>query len=99
MNRIRGAIHNIHTADNRKKGKAGLVHPLSRLSVALFYVLLVVSFEKYDLYGLAGMVLYLLVLGIWDEISVKDMFGRIFPVLLLAGMVGIANPFFDRKVY
>lgn len=99
MSRIRGAIHSIHAADDGKKRKESLVHPLSRLLVTLFYVLTVVSFEKYDLYGLAGMVLYLLVLGIWEEISVKDMFGRIFPVLLLAGMVGIANPFLDREAY
>ena len=99
MSKIRGAIHGIHRVDDGKNRKEGLVHPLSRVLVTFFYVLTVVSFEKYDLYGLAGMVLYLLVLGLWDEISVRDMFGRIFPVLLLAGVVGIANPFLDREVY
>ena len=99
MSKIHGAMHNIHAADDGRKGKESPVHPLSRLTVALFYVLVVVSFEKYDLSGLAGMVLYLLAIGIWEEISIKDMFGRLFPVLLLAGMAGIANPFLDRGIY
>ena len=99
MSKIRGAIHNIHIEDDWKKGKESWIHPLARLLVALCYVLLVVSFEKYDLSGLAGMVLYLLALGIWDEISIKDMLHRLFPVLLLTGMAGSANPFLDRGIY
>lgn len=99
MSKIHSAIHHIHVADGGSVGKTGAVHPLSRLLVTLFYVLIVVSFDKYDLYGVAGMVLYLLAMGIWDGISIKDTTRRIWPVLLLVGMVGIANPFFDREIY
>lgn len=101
MSKLHSAIHNIHIVDGRsgKKRQSGSVHPLCRLLVVFLYAALVVSFDKYDLYGTAGMVLYLLVLGIWDEISMKDTFGRLWPVLLLVSMVGIANPLLDREIY
>lgn len=101
MSKVHSAIHNIHVADGEsgENAEKSSVHPLSRLLVALFYVLLVVSFDKYDLYGLAGMVLYLLVLGIWDEISMRGAVSRLWPVLLLTGMAGIANPFLDKEIY
>lgn len=100
MNKLRKAVKDIHTVDAQeaeRRGK-GAVHPLSRLAVTIFYILLTVSFPKYDLSGIAAMVVYLLITGIWEEISVREAFGRIWPVLLLAGAVGIANPFVDRKV-
>lgn len=101
MSKVCDAIYNIHVVDGRngKRGGRSSLHPLARLLVTLWYILLVVSFDKYDLYGLAGMVLYLLVSGIWEEIPVKDVVKRLWPVLVIVGMVGIANPFFDRSIY
>lgn len=62
------------------------------------YILLVVSFPGYDLVGIAGMVLYLLAHIIWHEISVGTMFRRVWPIFLLTGAVGIANPALDREI-
>lgn len=102
MDKLRRAVRRIHVVDDGKNPEniknINPVHPLARLLVTIGYILTVVSFGKYDLWGLAGMILYLLVTGIWEEISVRDMPGRLFPVLLLAGMAGIANPFLDRAV-
>ncbi len=99
MNKLRGAIHNIHAADEGRRGRDGTVHPLARLLVALWYAVAVVSFDRYNMAGLTGMLLYLLILGIWDGISVKAAAGRIFPVLVLTGIAGMANPFLDREIY
>ncbi len=99
MNKLGRAIHNIHAADAGRQGRAEAVHPLARLLVALWYAVAVVSFDRYDIAGLSGMLPYLLIFGIWDGISVKDMAGRIFPVLVLTGIAGAANPFLDREVY
>lgn len=99
MGKLQKAVKEIHKSDEgtSKNAERGEISPLSRLLVTFFYILLVVSFPKYNLAGLSGMVLYLLVTGIWEEISVKEAFSRIWPVLLLAGMVGIANPFVERE--
>lgn len=102
MTKLEQAVKNIHAADNTDNdndSEKGGIHPLSRLLVTFCYVLVVVSFHKYDLTGLAGMVLYILIQCIWYEISIAGMMRYIFPVLLLTGMIGIANPFFDRTAF
>lgn len=97
MNKIGQAARDIHISDDASTGK-GAVHPLSRVFVTFLYILLVVSFSGYDLVGLAGMVLYLPAQLIWHEISVRTMFKRIWPIFLLTGVVGIANPVMNREV-
>lgn len=91
-------IHEIDRAGGRNTGRGG-VHPLSRLLVTFFYILAVLSFHKYNLIGLAGMILYILIQCIWHEHSARDMIRHIWPVLLLTAVVGIANPLFDRNEY
>lgn len=100
MNRLGQAARDIHISDNAGGSLAakGGVHPLSHLLVTFFYILTVVSFSGYNLIGLTGMVLYLLILIIWHEISVAAMLRRIWPVLLLTGVVGIASPVLNREV-
>lgn len=98
MNKLGQAARDIHKSDHVDSSTVakGGVHPLSYVLVTFFYIITVVSFSNYDLIGLAGMVLYLLVYFIWHEISVKTMFRHIWPVLLLTGTVGIANPVLNR---
>lgn len=100
MNKFRQTSRDIHRSDNADNSSIvkGAAHPLSYVLVTFMYILLVVSFPGYDLAGLAGMVLYLLVHIIWHEISMGTMLKRTWPILLLTGAVGIANPLMDREV-
>ena len=100
MSKLQKAVKDIHIADTGKlkKSEKDRIHPLSRLIVTVFYILVVVSFPKYDLSGLASMVLYLLITGIWGEISIKEAVRHIWPMLLLVSIVGAANPFVEREV-
>lgn len=100
MNKLGQAAKDIHLSDDvdRNHGTRGGVHPLSRVLVTLLYIVLVVSFSNYDLAGLAGMVLYLVINSIWYGISVRTMFRRVWPVLLITGAAGAAGPVLDREV-
>lgn len=100
MNRLEQAAKDIHISDDVDNSSAakGIVHPLSRVLVTFFYILIVVSFSHYNLIGLAGMVLYLLAHIIWYEISLGTMCKRVWPVFLLTGAVGIASPVMNREV-
>jgi len=91
-------IQEVHATDPVRGKQQGGIHPLSLLFVSICYILVVISFSKWNIAGLAAMVLYLLVQFIWHGISWKGMFRRIWPVLVLTAMTGIANSFFDREV-
>ena len=72
------------------------IHPLCKLNVTLVYILEVVSFSKYDLSGLAVMVLYPVVCFQLAGIPVSLCFYKLRVVLPLVCAVGLVNPFFDR---
>ncbi len=100
MNKPGQAARDVHISDDVDSSPTarGGVHPLSRVLVTLLYILSVVSFSGDAPAGLAGMVIYPLAHIVWYEISVGTMCKRIWPVLLLTGAVGIANPVLDREV-
>lgn len=100
MSRISDAIIDLHKMD-MEAGKNGWlqgIHPLPKLFVTLIFILLTVSFGKYDLSGVLKMGIYLIILFMLGDISVKLLLKRMKAVLLLVCLVGIANPFFDRAV-
>lgn len=72
------------------------LHPLSKLLVTIAYILIVVSFHKYDLTGMAAMVLFPVFLFQASGIHVSTCFYKLRIVLPLVCAVGLANPFFDR---
>lgn len=100
MNKLDQAVKDIHKSDETGVSSItkGGVHPLARVVITLFYIGMVVSFPMYELAGLAGIALYLPLQMIWYELSVRTMLKRVWPVLLLAGLVGIAGPVLDREV-
>lgn len=74
------------------------LHPLAKLLTTCLYILLVVSFPKYDLPGLLRMVLYPVLLFQLAELPLTLCFYRLRMVLPLVCAVGLVNPFLDRRV-
>lgn len=72
------------------------IHPLAKLIVTIAYILLTVSFHKYDLTGLIVMVLYPVIVYSLSGIPVRTCFYKLRIVLPLVCAVGLFNPFFDR---
>ncbi len=73
------------------------LHPLSKLIVTIAYILVTVSFGKYDFSGLIMMILYPLFLFGLSGIPVRTCFYKLRIVLPLVCAVGVLNPFFDRE--
>lgn len=98
MNKIGNAIYEIHHMDTlaAKDQWVNHIHPLVKFVLTVIYITTVVSFNKYDILGLAGMVVYPLALFILAELSFRDSFRRLRVVLPLVCLIGIFNPFFDR---
>ena len=78
------------------KSPVHVMHPLSKLIITISYILVTVSFGKYELGGLLVMVLYPLFVFSLSGISVGTCFRKLRFVLPLVCAVGLFNPFFDR---
>lgn len=98
MSKIENAIYEIHHMDAMaaRDQWVNRIHPLVKFVLTVVYILSVVSFQKYDIPGLAGMVVYPLAMFILSEVSFKDCIKRLKVVLPLVCFIGILNPFFDR---
>lgn len=100
MNKLESAISEFSLLEEQ----AGEDTPLNnkpallKLLLTIWYILLTVSFDKYDLLGLLSMGIYPLVLFLLYDIPFLRCLKRIrliLPFIILAGMV---NPFFDKSV-
>lgn len=100
MANLDSAIQNIHQMEDMAKENQFFcrIHPLAKVLVTLWYLVLVMSFDKYNLIGLAGMSLYLIILFIVGEVSVKMAFRRLRLLLFGIFILGTANLVFDREV-
>lgn len=98
MSKIRNAIYEIHHMDTMasKNQWVNQIHPLVKFVLTIVYIATVVSYDKYDIIGLTGMVVYPLAMFILAELSFKDSLKRLRVVLPLVCVIGIFNPFFDR---
>lgn len=91
----KSAIEAFHEIE-RTRHERGSVPPVARLGVVVAFLLVLVSFGKYDLASLSALALYPVALVCFERVPLFSVFLRywflLFPVLL----VGAANPFFDR---
>lgn len=72
------------------------LHPLGKLLVCVFYIVIVASFHKYALSQLILMAVFPVFGFIAGELSFKEGLYRMRLILPLVIFVGIFNPFFDR---
>jgi len=93
------AIREIHSVENLAERDIFYcrLHPLSKVLVTFWYLILVMSFPKYHVTGLLLMGLYPVVMMITGELSWLKAFHRLKPLFLAVCLIGIANPFLDRR--
>ena len=98
MSRMGNAIYEINAMETLAARDQWMnrVHPLVKFILTIGYIVVAVSFPKYDLIGLLGMAVYLIAGFLLAELSFGKCLRRLRVVLPLVCMVGLANPFFDR---
>lgn len=100
MNKAGGAIRELHLLDGLANQDSFLhrIHPAVKILVTLFYILMLVSFDKYNLTGTLGMILVPMLLMELGGLPAKVILRQLRFLLGLLFLVGIANPWFDRTV-
>ena len=74
------------------------LHAAAKLLSTIFYIIIVMSFDKYDLSGLVPMLLWPVLLFQISGIPVHTCFYKLRIVLPLVMAVGLFNPLFDRDI-
>jgi cobalt/nickel transport system permease protein len=100
MSRISSAIHTIHHIDALAARDKWInhIHPLAKLLVTMWYIVMVVSFPPYNVTGLLGMLVFLLIIIQFTGISFLQCLKRTKPVLFFIGILSVVNLFFDTTV-
>lgn len=99
MNKIGSAIREIHHMDTLASRDQWMnrIHPLVKFMITVGYIAAVVSFHKYDVIGLAGLVVYPIAGFMLSELSFSDSIRRLRLVLPFICFLGILNPFLDKN--
>lgn len=99
MSKLSGAIREINRMDDLAARDTWLnrIHPLVKLLVTLVYIAVTVSFSKYNPVGILVMSVYPAALFILGELSLRRALWQLRVVLPLVCLVGLFNPFFDRR--
>ncbi len=100
MNKMQKALHELSEMDElaARASPVHALHPAAKLIATILYILVTLSFGKYDLAGLAPMVLWPILLFQISGVEVRTCFYKLRIVLPLVMAVGLFNPFFDKTV-
>jgi len=98
MNKMEKALRELREMDALAAGKSPVhaLHPMAKLLVTVAFIIVTVSYHKYDLAGLAVMALYPAMVFQLSGIPVRTCLYKLRIVLPLVMAVGLFNPFFDR---
>ena len=100
MNKMQKALHELSEMDELavRSSPIHALHPAAKLIATIAYILVTLSFDKYDLSGLVPMLLWPILLFSVSGIEVRSCFYKLRIVLPLVMAVGLFNPFFDRAI-
>ncbi len=99
MNRVTNALYNLRQMDDLANQKTLMhqVHPLAKIVVTLFFLVTVVSFNKYNIAGLMGLFFFPLVLMALAELPPRVMGRRLLVLEPIVIGIGLFSPFFDSN--
>jgi len=99
MTMLSNATYGFHSLENMAEGET-IIHrlnPLTKTITTFFYVVIVVSFDRYSISGLLPYVFYPVVFMSLADIPIKPLFSRILITLPFCIFAGIANVIFDQE--
>ncbi len=101
MSKIANSIYNIRTLDDFSK-KATFIHklhPLAKLISTVFYIGILISFNKYEVITLIPFVLFPVFLLVFAEIPAIPIFKRVLFIEPFIIGIGILNPIFEKASF
>lgn len=99
MSKIDDSIYNIRLLDELSQKDTAIhsIHPISKLFTTIIYLIVVASFNRYEISGLLPLIMYPMVLILLAELPVSPILKRLLMVEPLIIGIGILNPLFDPR--
>lgn len=99
MSKIDDSIYNIRLLDELSQKETAIhsIHPISKLFTTIIYLIVVASFNRYEISGLLPLIMYPMVLILLAELPVSPILKRLLMVEPLIIGIGILNPLFDPR--
>lgn len=99
MTMLSKATYGFHSLENLAEGETFVhrLNPLTKTITTFFYVVIVVSFDRYSISGLLPYVFYPVILMALGEIPIKPLLSRLAIALPFCVFAGIANVIFDQE--
>lgn len=100
MNKMQKALKELSEMDELAARTSPIhsLHPAAKFLSTIAYIMVVLSFDKYDLNGLFPMILWPVILFQVSGTNVRSCFYKLRIVLPLVMAVGLFNPFFDKEI-
>ena len=100
MNKMQVALRELSEMDAlaARSSPIHALHPTAKLLATVAYIVVTLSFDKYDLSGLTPMALWPVLLFQISGIEIRCCFRKLRFVLPLVMAVGLFNPLFDRDI-
>lgn len=98
MSRLNHAIYEVQEMDELAERNilVNHIHPLAKLIVTVTYIICIISFDRYNLFGLLPMIIYPIIMFYLTEIPISKGIKKLRVVLPVVCFIGILNPFFDH---
>lgn len=99
MSNLTASLNKIHSLEELSEG-ATIIHrlnPMVKMITTLVYLVVVISFNKYNISGLIPFFVYPILLMSLGEIPYKSVLSRLLIALPFSFFAGLSNPFLDRE--
>ncbi|MDD4565404.1 MAG: cobalt ECF transporter T component CbiQ [Eubacteriales bacterium] len=100
MSKLTESLNKIRSLEELSEGVTVIhrLHPMAKLVTTIIYLVVVISFYKYNISGLIPFFIYPILLMSLGEIPYKSVLPRLLIALPFSFFAGLVNPFLDREL-
>jgi len=98
MSKLTDSLNRIQSLEELAEGTTVIhhIHPIAKMITTIFYLVVVISFNRYHISGLIPFFIYPVLMMALGEIPYKSVLSRLMVALPFAFFAGLSNSFLDR---
>jgi cobalt/nickel transport system permease protein len=98
MSKLTDSLNRINSLEELADGTTLIhrIHPMAKMITTIIYLVVVISFDKYNISGLIPFFIYPVMVMSLGEIPYRSVLSRLLIALPFSFFAGLSNPFLDR---